>query len=216
MDWTRAIDAYCERLDPGFWAEPVNALTNLAFVLAAAVMWPRVRGLGRVMCAVLAGIGLGSFLFHTLATAWAAAADTTPITAFILIYLFAANRDFWGLPPWVAAVGALAFLPASALATPWLAHVPVLGVSAPYLPVPILILAYAAGLRRRAPETARGLAIGAALLLLSLTFRSLDQWLCAALPLGTHFLWHLLNALMLGWMIEVWRRHTLAETRPRR
>jgi hypothetical protein len=28
--------------------------------------------------------------------------------------------------------------------------------------------------------------------------------------LGTHFLWHILNALMLGWMIEVYRRHRLA------
>ena len=45
MDWTRQIDSYCERLGPDYWAEPVNALTNLAFVLAAALLWPRVRGL---------------------------------------------------------------------------------------------------------------------------------------------------------------------------
>jgi hypothetical protein len=25
--------------------------------------------------------------------------------------------------------------------------------------------------------------------------------------MGTHFLWHLLNALMLGWMIMVYVRH---------
>jgi hypothetical protein len=25
--------------------------------------------------------------------------------------------------------------------------------------------------------------------------------------LGTHFLWHLLNAVMLGWMINVYVRH---------
>jgi hypothetical protein len=29
-------------------------------------------------------------------------------------------------------------------------------------------------------------------------------------PVGTHFLWHLLNALMLGWMIEVLGRASLA------
>ena len=38
MDWTASIDGYCERLDPSFWAEPLNAWTNLAFLLAAAVM----------------------------------------------------------------------------------------------------------------------------------------------------------------------------------
>ena len=75
--------------------------------------------------------------------------------------------------------------------------------------MPLLILIYAALLRRRLPETARGLAIGAGLLIVSLTFRTLDQPLCDALPFGTHFLWHVLNAVMLGWMIEVWRRHRL-------
>ena len=35
MAWTDPIDAYCERLGPGFWAEPLNAWTNLAFLLAA-------------------------------------------------------------------------------------------------------------------------------------------------------------------------------------
>ena len=29
------VDLYCERTSPVFWAEPVNALTNLAFFLAA-------------------------------------------------------------------------------------------------------------------------------------------------------------------------------------
>jgi len=37
----------------------------------------------------------------------------------------------------------------------------------------------------------------AGLFLLSLTFRSLDLALCASLPHGTHFLWHLLNGVVL-------------------
>ncbi|MGA1267924.1 MAG: hypothetical protein ACO3WM_02560, partial [Gemmobacter sp.] len=60
---------------------------------------------------------------------------------------------------------------------------------------------------RRAPRRARGLGIGAGLLVLSLGMRTIDEPICTALPLGTHFLWHILNAIMLGWMIEVWRRH---------
>ena len=213
MDWTRTIDAYCERTDAAFWSEPVNALTNLAFLLAAAVMWPRVRGmpLGRILCAILAVIGIGSFLFHTFATGWASAADTIPILTFILAYLLAANPHFWGMGPGLAVLATAAFLPFAWVTTPWLAHLPLLGRSAAYLPVPILILGHAAGLRRRAPATARGLALGAGLLLASLTARSVDGAACAAFPLGTHFLWHLLNALMLGWMIEVYRRRMLAK-----
>jgi hypothetical protein len=72
-----------------------------------------------------------------------------------------------------------------------------------YLPVPILILGYAALLRRRAPGAARGLAIGAGILGVSLVFRTVDQAVCGVVPVGTHFLWHVLNAVMLGWMIRV-------------
>jgi hypothetical protein len=91
--------------------------------------------------------------------------------------------------------------------TPLFSALPFLSVSAFYWPVPVLILGYAAVLWRQAPGTARGLATGAAILVASLTFRSLDMAVCAALPVGTHFLWHVLNGVMLGWMIEVWRRH---------
>jgi hypothetical protein len=88
--------------------------------------------------------------------------------------------------------------------------IPGLGSSAGYAPVPVLILLYAWLLRRRAPVTARGLAAGAGLLGLSLVFRTLDQPFCAVWPMGTHFLWHLLNALMLGWMINIYVAHRAA------
>ena len=39
----RQFDAYCERADFTFWSEPVNALTNMAFLIAALVMWRWVR-----------------------------------------------------------------------------------------------------------------------------------------------------------------------------
>lgn len=207
----REIDGYCERLGPGYWAEPVNAVTNLAFVLAAGAMWSRTRG-GRdrvetALIAVLAAIGLGSFLFHTHAQVWAALADTAPIAAFVLIFIYAINRSGWGLRRWPALLLTAGFFPYAAATVPLFGLVPGLGGSAGYAPIPLLILIYALLLRRRAPALARGLAAGAGILILSITFRALDVPLCDSWPLGTHFLWHLLNALMLGWMIEVYHRH---------
>ena len=213
-EWMRRVDGYCERTDAAFWSEPVNAATNAAFLIAAAVMWARLRGrpfgIGHVLCLILAAIGVGSFLFHTEATVWAGLADTLPIAVFVLVYLFAASRDYFGLRPGRALLATLAFFPYAAVTLPVFARLPFFRISAAYWPIPLLIALYALGLRRRAPATARGLALGAVLLAASLTFRSLDQPLCAAVPLGTHFLWHLLNAVLLGWMIELWRRHTAA------
>jgi len=216
MDWTRALDGYCERLSPAFWAEPINAVTNLAFLIAAVIMWRRSFGLGRALAVVLFAIGVGSFLFHTYAQSWAALADVLPILIFILLYVFAANRDFWGFSTWPA-LGLTALFFPYAIPIAWLfGQIPVVSDSAGYAPVPILILIYAYLLRQKLPEVARGLAIGAGILILSLTLRTIDEPLCASVPHGTHFFWHILNGVMLGWMIEVWTRHMLAGARAER
>ncbi|KIC43316.1 membrane protein [Ruegeria sp. ANG-R] len=216
MDWTHEIDGYCERLSPAYWAEPINAVTNAAFLIAAFVMWRRVRGQGAplamVLVAILAMIGIGSYLFHTHAQVWAAVADTTPILLFILVYIYAVNRDVWGLSPRYALGLTALFIPYAALTIPLFQLVPGLGDSSAYAPVPLLILIYAFLLRRTAPDTARGLAVGACILIVSITFRALDGPICGYLSMGTHFMWHILNAIMLGWMIEVYRRAVRTES----
>lgn len=208
---TGQVIAYCERTDHSYWSEPVNALTNLAFLVAAAIMWRRIGAaplpLGRAMVLILAAIGVGSWLWHTHARAWAGIADVAPIVLFILLYLYATHRDFWRLPRWGALALTVAFIPYAAATGPLFRLIPGLGSSAAYGPVPLLIAIHAALLARRLPQVARGLAIGATILIVSLTARTLDGPLCEAVPLGTHFLWHVLNAMMLGWMIEVYRRH---------
>jgi len=215
MELLRQIDGYCERVGPEYWAEPVNAVTNVAFLIAAVWMWRRSAGvpLARVLAVILGLIGIGSYLFHTHAQVWAAIADTTPIAVFILVYIFAINRDVLGLRPWWAAGATALFFPYAALTVPLFQSVPVLGVSAGYIPVPVLILIYAAFLWRRAPALARGFVIGAAILFVSLMARSVDEMLCSRIPVGTHFWWHILNGLMLGWMIEVYRRYVTSPHR---
>lgn len=212
MDLTAQVDNYCERTDFGFWSEPVNAATNAAFLIAAFAVWAMLGGRrdagARLLVLILAAIGIGSFLFHTFATRWAAMMDVLPILLFILAYVYLATTRFFALPVWAGVVAVIAFFPYSAAVSAGVsALVGPLNGSVSYVPVPILILGYAAALWRRDPVTARGLAIGAGILVLSLTFRTLDEAVCPALPIGTHFLWHTLNGIMLGWMIVVLHRH---------
>jgi hypothetical protein len=194
MDWFRQVNSYCERLDASYWAEPLNALSNLAFLAAAALVWPGVRGdrPARLLTGVLAVIGVGSWLFHTHAQVWALYADVIPIQAFILIYVYFATTRFFAAPWWAGAASVAGFLLVAPLVAKAIAGaVGPLNGSVGYLPVPILIAGYALALRRRAPG----------ILVASLVFRTLDAAICPVLPIGTHFLWHLLNAVMLGWMI---------------
>ncbi len=215
MDWTAALDGYCERLAPGLWAEPLNLVSNAAFLIAAIWCWRRSGGLmlPRALSALLFAIGIGSGLFHSFATVWASAADVVPIGVFILAYVYAANRAYLRWPVWAAGLGAAGFVPWALLLTPVFAALPFFTVSAFYWPVPLLIAVYAVWLWRRWPMVGRGMALGAVLLCLSLAFRSLDLTLCAGWPLGTHFVWHTLNGVLLGGMIELIRRALLAGPR---
>ena len=211
MDWFEQIDGYCERIDFTYWSEPLNAVTNLAFLIAAVIMWRRSAAvpMARVLSVILGLIGIGSFLFHTHATQWASLADVVPIGVFILTYLFVVNRDMVRLPWWGAALLTAGFVPYAALLVPVFDSIPFLRISDFYWTVPLLLTVYAFLLRRN-PELSQGLLAGAALLCVSITVRSLDEVLCSSWPIGTHFVWHCLNGLMLGWMIEVYRRHMLA------
>jgi hypothetical protein len=155
---------------------------------------------------------VGSYLFHTHATIWALTLDVLPIQAFILVFLYLATVRFFGAPWWGGLAAVVLFFPYAFVVSGAVeAAFGSLNGSVGYAPVPVLILAYATALRRRDPETARGLAIGAGILIVSLTFRTLDEPLCAAIPAGTHFLWHCLNALMLAWMISVYCAHVLGK-----
>ena len=111
--WSTPIDLYCERLDPSFWAEPVNALTNAAFFVAAWAafrLWRRNGHGDRAILAlilVVVAVGLGSFAFHTLATRGALLLDVGPIGIFIYGYVLLALRRFLALS-WPLALGLLA------------------------------------------------------------------------------------------------------------
>ena len=212
MDLSKPIDIYCERLDIGIWAEPINAVTNVAFILAAIIMWLRCKNLveGKILSFLLFSIGCGSFLFHTYAQTWAALLDVTAILIFILTYIFVANRRFLVWSKMVSLIGVIMFFPYQLFLVSILSNIQFFGSSVQYIPVAILIFIYSGLLRKSEPNLSRGLFIGAAILCLSIISRTVDEPLCSIFSVGTHFVWHILNAIMLSWMIEILRRHMLA------
>ena len=194
------IDIYCERTGPAFWSEPVNALTNLAFFVAAFALWRLARREGTLdpgtglLISILAAIGAGSFAFHTLATRWAAIADVLPILLFQLVWLWLYARRLVGWDRMTTALMVGGYLALSLLVA---RLPPMLNGSVAYLPTLVILLAIGvwharAGLMGRYDLLAAG-----GVLAVSLTFRTIDEAVCPAFPLGTHFLWHLLNGVVL-------------------
>jgi hypothetical protein len=216
MDWTAAIDIYCERTSPGFWAEPVNAWSNLGFPVAAfwAAMaaWRRGGTTNEYWAIVVLGalVGVGSFLFHTFANVWAEYADTIPIWTFVAAAVAVAARRIAGLRPGpgviIGLVAAVLFIVLFVTATDpepaAVSRADPLNGSGQYAPA-LVLLGILAGFAWVKQLLTRGLLLAATLAFLAaLFFRSIDIRVCAAFPLGTHFLWHLLNALVVGLILR--------------
>ena len=195
------IDIYCERMDAGFWAEPVNAVTNAAFLVAAFVLARRLRGsddrAAWFLTALVAAIGIGSFLFHTFATGWAAIADVAPIALFMLSAVAIGLKRRFDLPVQAAALGTIVFVFAVFMLnfTRLITVIPAGSVS--YLPAALTLFLFAGFLARRKDPFARFFLLAAPVFALSLTLRSVDMAVCGGFPVGTHFFWHLLNAVTL-------------------
>jgi hypothetical protein len=195
MDPWRRLDIYCERTDPGFWSEPANALTNVAFLVAAVLVWRRAAGArdGRLLAVLIALISLGSFLFHTLATVWAAWLDQGAIALYIYVFLWLFLTRVAGLPWWGALAGLGVFAVASRALT---AQFPPGSFNGSYAYFPALLalaLLAAYAWQRRRKGSAR-LAAATGVFVVAIICRSVDQTLCESWPLGTHFLWHCLIA----------------------
>lgn len=221
MDWTAQINAYCERLGPGLWAEPLNAVTNLAFVIAAVVAWRAARMAGKLdalyatLCMLAFAIGVGSFLLHTFAQRWASIADVVPILLFIILYIAATANRLFGLR-WLYAIPATIVAFALALtarkAVLIAAGGPFYGAEG-YAPAFALIAGTAVLLKLRKHPAAPMIGLAALIFLASLTARSIDSLLCDAIPLGTHFLWHILNGTVLGVLLLALLRYGAPQTR---
>jgi len=194
------IDLYCERIAPGLFGEPANALSNAAFFAAAWLLAREARRLGAwrpdivLLVALTVLVGLGSTVFHTLATTWAQWLDLVPILLFQLAFLWIYALRVLRWTPVASAVLVAAFL---ALALYARQFNELLNGSITYAPAIIAI--FVLGLHHRAlhPRAPPLLLVGAGVFTISLVLRTIDLAACERFRLGTHFLWHLLNGAVL-------------------
>jgi FtsH-binding integral membrane protein len=214
---------YCERLSDAFWAEPLNAVSNAAFILAALAGWLWLSRADRrdlpatLLIALVFAIGVGSFLFHTMPQRWTLLADVIPIQLFSFLYFGLALRRYLGLPLLAAGLGTLAFLAAAFALNSTLA--PLLPAamrgSAGYAAFVLALLGMALAARFQGKPAVAGLLLAAGVVFaISLTLRSLDDFACRNIPFGLHWAWHLLNACVLALLLRAAIGHGPAPAKP--
>lgn len=213
-----APDIEAERTTPGLWDEPVNAVSNSAFPLAAAYALPvapeRERRDSLELLPIASGdcIGVGSLLLHTLASPAAELADAILIWSFVALYVTAVIWRTNGQDV-IRTIRIAAIAAVAACVAIWIVGQSVttgadpapmdLNGSLKYLPALIALAAFS-GIALARQHPAPWLASGATpMSFLSLVFRTVDLQVRAATggP-GTHLLWHLLNGLMAGLLLQ--------------
>jgi hypothetical protein len=202
MSMLEPIRNYCERTADTFWAEPINAITNASFLIAAWLLWKAYKATGKkdqqlcILITLVAIVGIGSFLFHTFANRLTMLMDVIPIMLFTLTYLWAAMRTLLAWNKATSAVCLIAFI----IVAMQMGNVPPeysFNGSVSYFPCLAALIIIGALLRGKKHPSAKFILGGAVCFIASLTFRSVDYMVCPAFSLGTHFMWHTLNGVLL-------------------
>lgn len=148
-----------------------------------------------LLIALMFAMGVGSTLFHTFAQVWAMLTDVLPILiyqiCFIVLYAHYVMR--WNcykssllLAAFFVAMGISMQMPRE-----------ILNGSLEYAPALLFVTGLGLYHIKNASRERFGLIAAALTFLISFTFRSLDRDLCDMNPIGTHFLWHILNGCVL-------------------
>lgn len=140
-------------------------------------------------------MGVGSTLFHTFAMTWAMLADVLPILFYQITFiaLYAQRVISCKCRTSYAFLGLFFVLMYVSMQLPreWL------NGSLEYAPAWLFLLGLGAWHYKNAVRERFGLLAAAGVFTLSLAFRSLDMAVCESLSTGTHFIWHILNGLVL-------------------
>jgi hypothetical protein len=197
---------YCEQALPAGVFEPINTMTNLFFVAAGIILFIRLKRKDRLdlkgiwFSSLLIIIGFGSFAWHFQRTDFNLMADSIPIGLFVLSYLYfylartADNRVyrlllFFGFFIYTPLVSRLfnetatgSFFDNGGLSyTIALSYFLILQIYTYFFK----------------PELLKKSLIIVMLFFTSIVFRQMDLKLCELIGFGTHFIWHILNSIVL-------------------
>lgn len=200
------IDSYCERIDFTLLSEPLNFFSNFFFIISAILIQfdPKIRQkkiteisqykIDLWLIRLMYAIGVGSGLFHFFANRLTQILDVVPIGMYIILYLWHWFRHLMIIPDRVSLFYVGIWCGLTMIFTHYLKDYP-LGGSQSYLSVALFLPFMGIYQLRRGGSY---LLLTAAILFnASLFFRSIDPYVCTCWPYGTHFLWHLLNSLVL-------------------
>ena len=157
-------------------------------------------------------IGISSFAFHTFSNSFTGSLDVLAIIIFMLIYLTKIYKNLLGLNILNSLTVAILVI-FICVFSGFALRKTILGASSFYFPIllQLLFLNVYFNLKKFQQHYLKYFYYATLLFFISLTLRTLDKEICSLFPIGTHFLWHVLNAIFLFYIVKF---YVYAETDP--
>lgn len=211
----------CERTASGPFEEPLNVLSNILFFMVALSLFRYYRTHPdlkdkwiwdlHVLTVLTVFIGVGSMTFHSFPTRITELMDIIPIVIFIIIFFLSIivrvgkTNLFQTIICFMAFAGCTHF---------FVTQFPnALNDSIGYLSSMGALVMIAIYLHLKRRPSSHQFLLAALLGVISLFFRSVDNSVCDTLPIGTHFLWHSLNAALIYVIMKQLIRNVNREAR---
>ena len=197
------MDFYCERTNLNIFDEPINTVSNIFFIISSIIVFKLYNknkvGLYYFLLPILIFlIGIGSFSFHLLPKNFTLLMDVVPIFLFSFLFIFFFNRDFLNL----SLIGNILFIITFVFLLFFLTSIlkfKILNGSEFYSANLLTMLLYVI-LSRKDHEIFLILVKAFFIFFISLSFRTIDEIVCEYFLIGTHFIWHLFNSILLFYL----------------
>lgn len=211
----------CERTTHGPLGEPLNMLSNLFFFAVAIAILryyrthPDLKGKWiwdlHVLTTLIIVIGVGSSVFHAYPSPISELMDIIPIVAFIVLFFTSIIVRVGKTNLFETIICLLAFASTSHFFVTQFPNA--LNDSIGYLSSMGALVMIAIYLNMKRRPSSQQFLLAALLGVLSLFFRSVDNGVCETLPMGTHFMWHTLNAALIYVVMKQLIRNVNREAR---
>lgn len=195
----------CERQNLDIFAEPLNVISSLFFFLVAYEIFQLYRNNKdinskwiidlKILNLLVICVGFSSTLFHMVPNYYTELLDISFIVIFINLYFLCVMKRVALLNWFQTVVAFLAFLGTTNFIVSKFPNA--MNDSIGYLSTMMSLIFIAVYLSLKNRPSAKYYLLASLVGVISLFFRSIDNYTCEQIPFGTHFLWHTFNAALI-------------------
>ena len=185
---------YCERTNLEAFGEPLNAISNIAFILCGIILIFRKGMILNPLPYSVIFIGISSFLFHYLPNKIFSTLDIFSILLFVIMYNVMLTRNILNYSVNYTILSSVTLLIISFFTGVFLFKT-IIGTSGFYIGL-LLYMIYIFYYVKNF-QNVKYFLCAIAIFFVSIIFRSIDPYLCNSIFFGTHFIWHILNSVVI-------------------